>query len=168
MKLHPSVFVLCACLGFGSGAALAQKPKPLAAFEGRVVRVVDGESLVVRLADKTEHAVRLRHIDAPEPCQAGGAEATQSLVDLALGQNVKVGSITRSPDGSLLGAVTLNDADLSRRQVEEGHAWSLRFRHDTGPLVKEERMARALRRGFHAAGTPEMPKDFRQRNGPCR
>lgn len=167
MKLHPSALVLCACLGFGSGVALAQKPKPLAAFEGRVVRVVDGESLVVRLADKSEQTVRLRHIDAPEPCQAGSPESMQSLVDMALGQNVKVGSITRAPDGSLLAAVTLEEADLSRRQVEEGHAWSLRFRYDTGPLVKEERMARALRRGFHAAGTPEMPAEFRRRSGPC-
>lgn len=168
MTLRPHLLLLWSCLALGPGLAGAQKPKPATAFEGRVVRVVDGETLVVRLADKSEQTVRLRHVDAPEPCQAGGAESTQSLVDLALGQNVTVSSITRTPEGPMLAAVSLEQAELSRRQVEEGHAWSLRFRHDTGPLVKEERMARALRRGFHAAGTPEMPKDFRQRHGPCR
>ncbi len=160
-------FLLCLCLLALSLPAAAQKARAVPAFEGRVVRVVDGATLVVRLADKSEQTVRLRHIDPPEACQPGGPEAKQSLVDVALGKNVQVGGGTPGPSGSLLTSVALDGVDLSRRQVEEGQAWSLRFRHDTGPLVKEERMARALRRGFHAAGNAEMPKDFRRRNGPC-
>ncbi len=174
MKLHPTILLLLfSSLLALAGPAAAQKAKQVADFEGRVVRVVDGATLVVRLADKSEQTVRLRHIDAPEACQAGGAEATQSLVDVALGQNVQVSGVSRPGPGPglrpglVLAGVALDGVDLSRRQVEEGQAWSLRFRYDNGPLVKEERMARALRRGFHAAGAAEMPKDFRRRNGPC-
>ena len=158
--------LLAGLLGM-AGPAAAQKTKPAAAFEGRVVRVVDGATLVVRLADKTEQTVRLRHVDPPETCQPGSAESTQSLVELALGKNVRVSAAGRGTAGALVAAVTLDEVDLSRRQVEEGQAWSQRFRYDTGPLVKEERMARALRRGFHGAGGAELPADFRKRRGPC-
>ena len=57
--------------------------------------------------------------------------------------------------------------DLSQRLVEEGHAWSLRTRNDNGPLVKQERMAKALGRGLHAGGAAVKPADFRRTNGPC-
>ncbi len=167
MSLHLPALLLFLCVLGAAMPALAQKAKAVPAFEGRVVRVVDGATLVVRLADKSEQTVRLRNIDAPETCQPGGAESTRSLVDMALGKNVQVSAAGRGPAGLLVAAVVLDEADLSRRQVEEGHAWSQRFRHDTGPLVKEERMARALRRGFHAAGQTELPADFRRRHGPC-
>lgn len=162
------VCALALALARVSPGALAQEPKPPAAFEGRVVQVLDGETLVLRLPDKTGQTIRLRHIDAPEPCQPGGPESTQALVDLALGRDVQVRNAGRRAAGRLQAAVLLDGLDLSRRQVAEGQAWSLRWRHDTGPLVKEERMAQALRRGLHAAGNAELPQAFRQRHGPCR
>lgn len=167
MNFHLPTLLMFACLLGLAMPAVAQKAKPVASFEGRVVRVVDGATLVLRLADKTEQTVRLRNVDAPETCQPGGAESTQALVDMALGKSVRVSQAQRSTAGMLVVAVALDDADLSRRQVEEGHAWSVRFRYDNGPLVKEERMARALRRGFHASGQTELPADFRRRHGPC-
>jgi micrococcal nuclease len=167
MRLSLPALLLIASLAGWAMPAAAQKPKPITSFEGRVVRVLDGATLVVRLADKTEQTVRLRHIDPPESCQPGGEESMKALVDVALGKNVQVSSASRMPSGTLQAAVTLDTVDLSRRQVEEGQAWSLRFRYDTGPLVKEERMAKALKRGFHATGGAVMPKDFRERHGPC-
>ncbi len=147
--------------------ALAQKPKAPAGFEGRVVRVIDGATLVVRQADKTEQTVRLRNIDPPEPCQPGGPASKQALIDLALGNVVQVQAPARGAAGSVVAGVMLGDADLSRRQVEEGQAWSVRTRYDRGPLVKEERMATALKRGLHGAGGAVPPWEFRRTNGPC-
>ncbi|MCB1983320.1 MAG: excalibur calcium-binding domain-containing protein [Rhodoferax sp.] len=51
--------------------------------------------------------------------------------------------------------------------VAEGHAWSLRTKWDRGPYVAQERMARSLDRGLHAAGGAIAPAEFRRRNGPC-
>jgi Excalibur calcium-binding domain len=53
------------------------------------------------------------------------------------------------------------------RMVEEGHAWSVRTQWDRGPLVGQERMARALRRGLHGLPSPVVPREFRQGHGPC-
>jgi len=183
MKLLPPLAIVCAGLLCLAWPAAAQKSKLPAGFEGRVVRVIDGATLVVRLADKTELTVRLRQIDPPELCQAGGAVSKQALIDVALGQMVQVQAplpkplLKQSPQPlpappgpnsqRLLATVMFGDVNLSRRQVEEGQAWSQRERYDRGPLVKEERMAKALRRGLHAAGGGEPPEEFRRRNGPC-
>jgi endonuclease YncB( thermonuclease family) len=149
-----------------------------ARFEARVMRVVDGATLVVRKADKTEQTVRLRHIDAPQLCQPGGPESQQALVNLALGNDVQVRPMGRNQTVPLVAAVGVlvsatdasgeaSTSDLSRRQVEQGHAVSVLLRHDTGPLVKEERMAKALGRGLHASGGAQAVRDFKRRGGRC-
>lgn len=141
-------------------------------FEGRVMRVIDGATLVVRKADKSEQWVSLRHIQVPQLCQPGGAESQQALVDLALGNDVRVQPVAKGQIDPLVAAVSLvavapGDVDLSRRQVEQGQAVSVLLRHDTGPLVKEERMAKALRRGLHASGHAQAVRDFQWRGGRC-
>ena len=66
-----------------------------------------------------------------------------------------------------MGTVVVDEVNLGRYLVEEGHAWSTRTRYDRGPLVAQERMAKALGRGLHAAGGAVMPKVFRASHGPC-
>ena len=149
-----------------------------ARFEARVMRVIDGATLVVRKADKTEQTVRLRHIDAPQLCQPGGPESQQALVNLALGNDVQVRPMGRNQTDPLVAAVSVllpatdasgeaSTSDLSRRQVEQGHAVSVLLRHDTGPLVKEEPMAKALGRGLHASSGAQAVRDFKRRGGRC-
>jgi hypothetical protein len=52
--------------------------------------------------------------------------------------------------------------------VQEGHAWSNRYKYDRGPYVADERMAKALSRGFNREGGAVMPRDFRRDHGPCQ
>ena len=61
----------------------------------------------------------------------------------------------------------IEELNVSRFLVENGHAWSARSRWDQGPLVKQEKMARALGRGLHAALGALQPKEFRRRHGRC-
>lgn len=134
---------------------------------GVVSKVQDGDSLWLKPADGPPIVVRLRDIDAPELCQAWGDEARRALADLALGKAAVLRSHGRDSHGRTLGAVTVDEVDLSRRMVEDGHAWSNRSRWDQGPLVKQERMAKALGRGLHATAGAEPPWQFRKRNGRC-
>jgi len=59
-------------------------------FEGRVVRVLDGDTVDVLDAGKSSHRVRLAGIDAPEKGQAFGTRAKQLLLELAGGKSVEV------------------------------------------------------------------------------
>lgn len=149
-----------------AGSTLAVKP-PQRSVQGVVVKVQDGDSLWLRPADGAPIVVRLRDIDAPELCQAWGEEARRALADLALDKPAVLHVSGRDAHGRTLGTVIVDEVNLSRRMVEDGHAWSNRSRWDQGPLVKQERMAKALGRGFHATAGAEPPWQFRQRNGRC-
>jgi len=57
---------------------------------GRVVRVTDGDTIVVLDADKVQHKIRLQGIDAPERRQAFGTKSKEHLSDLVAGKTVEV------------------------------------------------------------------------------
>lgn len=157
--------VLMGVLGFSAVAAGA----PPAVVKGQVVAVADGNRLSFQpLAAGAPVAVRLRDIEAPESCQPWGAEARSALAEKALKQPAELrASGRRDAQGRTLAAVSVDGVDLSRWMVEEGHAFSVRGRDDHGPLVKQERMARALARGLHAAAGSLPPAEFRRLHGRC-
>jgi endonuclease YncB( thermonuclease family) len=158
------------CLALAAAGAHAQggKQGKGAPIEGVIAKVIDGDSLVLQPKTGAPIEVRLRDIDAPEICQAGGPEAKAMLERLALGKEAALATAGRDTYGRTVGLVTVEGQSLSKQMVAEGHAWSNRSRFDRGPLMKEERMAIALKRGLHAAGGAQNPKDFRKANGPCK
>jgi endonuclease YncB( thermonuclease family) len=147
-----------------AGLALAQA----AVIEGRVDRVTDGDSVWLAPATGPRVEVRLLGIDAPEGCQEWGPESRRALEALALGRDARVQTKGRDTHGRTLGTLFVDGVNLNQRQVEEGHAWSMRFKWDQGPYVKQERMAKALNRGLFASGGAVMPRDFRRNHGPCQ
>jgi micrococcal nuclease len=137
-------------------------------IEGKVVRVTDGDSLWLEPAPPGPPVeLRLEGIDAPEICQAWGAEAKQALAELVLNRSVSVKTAGRDTHGRTLGTLTLDGRNINKTLVQEGHAWSTRWKYDRGPYVADERMARALSRGLNRDGGAVMPRDFRRLNGPC-
>lgn len=153
-------------------AAMAAPPAAAASIEGRVVRVTDGDSLWFKPdAGGQALEVRLQNIDAPEICQAWGPEAKRGLIDIALGSKGRLDVAgktgVRDVHGRLLATLVIGDVDVNRRMVEEGHAWSARYKWDRGPFMAQERMAKALSRGLHAGGRAQLPHEFRQQHGPC-
>jgi endonuclease YncB( thermonuclease family) len=145
-------------------AAPRAKPEPL---QGVVTQVSDGDTLRFTPAGQAPIVVRLANIDAPEICQAWGPEARRALSDLALNKPATLRPTGRDSYGRTVGVLVVEGIDVAQGLVEGGHAWSLRWRNDTGPLVKQERMAKALNRGLHEGGTAIKPADFRSTHGPC-
>ena len=138
------------------------------AVEGVISRVTDGDSLWLQPTGKAPIEVRLRDMDAPEICQDYGPEAKKALEQMALGKTATLTVNARDQHGRSVGRVMVDGQSLSKLMVAEGHAWSARGRSDRGPLMKEERMATALKRGVHATQGAVMPKDFRKTHGPCK
>jgi len=177
MKLAGIVRAAAALLGAALALHAAAQSKPAtapskpaaaqAAVQGVVTKVIDGDTLLLQPAGKPPIDVRLRDIDAPEICQAWGPEAKKALEEMALGKEAVLVPSSRDSYGRTVGYVTVDEQNLSKRLVEEGHAWSVRFKWDNGPLVKQERQAKALGRGLHATPGAVMPKDFRRDKGAC-
>jgi endonuclease YncB( thermonuclease family) len=143
-------------------AALAAPP-----LQGKVTQVIDGQTLLLAAPDGKPVQVGLSGIVTPLLCQPGGTEARDELKGWALNQDVVADPVGRPNGGHIVAKVTLNGDDLSRRMVEEGHAWSMREKWDRGPYVKQERMAEALSRGLHGTTGVKPPLQYKRSTFPC-
>ena len=159
---HRLLLAVMLALGLAAGAQART-------FRATVTHVTDGDTIWVRPArGGPPLAVRIQGIDAPEICQVAGEAARDALARRVLRRQVKV--VTRAQDDydRAIAKVTLDGADVAAWLVERGHAWSDRFRTNTGPYTDEEKQARRARRGLWKADGPEEPREFRQRHGSCQ
>jgi endonuclease YncB( thermonuclease family) len=140
-----------------------------AAFQGTVVRVIDGDTIRVEPlgAARRPVVVRLQGIDAPERCQRGGEAARAALAARVLGRPVEVRVRARDAYRRAIGRVVADGEDVNRWLVERGHAWSPGWHHRPGPYAIEERAARAAKRGLFARDDAIEPWRFRRMHGSC-
>jgi len=89
-------------------------------LEGRVVRVVDGDTVIVLDAVRAQHRVRLATIDAPESGQPFGRRAKEHLAGLVAGQAVRVDGHKRDRYGRLIGRLLHQGQDVNLRMVRDG------------------------------------------------
>ena len=75
-------------------------------LEGKVVDVIDGETLTV-LVDKTKYEIRLLRIETPEKDQIASEKSKKALSDKVLGKTVQVVSYGQNTRGQILGTVKL-------------------------------------------------------------
>ncbi len=138
------------------------------AQSGTVTRVVDGDTVWVQTAGSGKPLkVRLQGIDAPEICQAGGAQAQNALRRQVLGQHVTLTSRAHDDYGRTVGTLHFQGQDVSRWLVANGHAWVYSYRHKKAPYAEEFAQAQAARRGIFSDAQAEEPRVFRKRNGSC-
>jgi endonuclease YncB( thermonuclease family) len=156
--------LLAAAAAQAAGPAKAASTK---AVQGIVTQVTDGDTLWLKPADGKPVEVRLRDIDAPEICQPWGDESRKALSELTLDKVASLQVVARDKYGRAVGTLMIEDTNVSRFMVENGHAWSVRSRYDQGPLVKQEKMAHALARGLHSQAGAIQPWEWRRSRGPC-
>ncbi len=102
-----------------SGAALA------GSIKGKVISVIDGNTLQVLANDGHTYNVMLAGIDCPEIRQAFGEEAKICLEKLTLGKQVEINVIGKDRLGNSLGEVFVNGKKDPRIQLlKEGLAWT--------------------------------------------
>lgn len=146
--------------GGAQGASPAARRK--VEGEGRVVRVRDGDSIVV-LRGGVGIEVRLDGIDCPELAQAFGRKAKGFTSALAFGRTVRLVGGDKDRYGRELAEVFLPDGrSLNRELLTAGYAWWYRrYSADRG-LEALEQAARGERRGLWADANPVPPWEFRE------
>ena len=146
-----------------SAGAPTAAPLPLrqAQAEGRVVRVRDGDSIVV-LRGGVGVEVRLDGIDCPELAQAFGKKAKSFCSGLAFGKAVRLVGKGKDRYGRELAEVFLPDGrSLNRELVSAGFAWWYRKYSTDRSLEALEQTAHKERRGLWADANPVPPWEFR-------
>ena len=135
----------------------------LGADEAQVLRVVDGDSISVKI-DKTSYRIRLAEIDAPEMAQPWGAESKAALIEKLQNKEVAIEVIDVDRYGRLVARVFLNGRQINREMVAEGHAWVyLEYLRDQS-LLRPEAAARKEKHGLWRSGTQIPPWKWRQNN----
>ena len=139
-----------------------------ASWQGTVTHVTDGDTLWVRPSrGDAAHKIRLDGIDAPEICQTYGVVSRDMLAARLMGKRVHVKVRRLDTYGRSLAHVALNGHDTGAWMVQQGAAWSYRYRRYPGPYEHQESQARSQRLGMFADAQAERPRDFRLRHGSC-
>ncbi len=163
----PWIGVLPIALTF---AALAFAAPALAdTIEGTVVRVTDGDTVVLKPDTKGDKPIKLRlhGMDAPERCQPGGDESREALSARVLNKHVQATTHAIDDYKRSVATVQLNGEDIGAWMVLQGRAWTHGFKHAPAPYAKQELEARAAKRGLFADPTSQEPRQFRKQHGPC-
>lgn len=159
--------MVAAACGLPLAACAADRPEPDTYLPATLLKVVDGDTIKVRLASGPI-MVRLHGIDTPEASQSMGNAATKALRALVEGESLELEPIEQSDGyGRLVAKVLVRGDDVNARMVESGYAWAYRQYLRREPVDERychlEAEARTDGRGVWS-GTPdtwEPPWEFR-------
>lgn len=133
----------------------------------RVMKVKDGDSLVMRTSDGESVEARLFGIDAPEYSQAHGGAAKRALSAKVALRKVGFREIDVDSYGRRVVVLYRQSRNINAELVCEGHAWWYR-RHARREKEFEdcEATARADRLGLWRDDDPEPPWQWRRDRRP--
>ena len=148
--------------------AIAFVPCGLATeLAGKVVGVLDGDTIDVLTPVKALVRVRLAGIDAPEKKQAFGNVSKQTLSDLVFSREVVVEWRKKDRYGRIVGKVLVDGIDMDLKMVTAGMAWHYKqyakeqSATDRESYASAEDAARAKRVGLWRDKDPIPPWTFR-------
>ncbi|UZR30739.1 thermonuclease family protein [Methylococcus mesophilus] len=131
---------------------------------GRVVSVLDGDTITLLSVGNVQTRVRLAQIDAPEKRQDYGQASKRALSDWVSGKKVTVEVADTDRYGRSVGKVLIGGTDVNLEQVRAGMAWVYRkYAYDPGYFSAEDE-ARAVRRGLWSQPNPVPPWEFRHKS----
>jgi micrococcal nuclease len=140
-----------------------------AELEGRVVRIVDGDTLAVLDVSNTQTKIRLAGIDCPERKQPFGQRAKQALSDYAFNRQVTVEWTKLDRYKRVVGKILAGQQDVNLALVRDGMCWWYRKYSGEQSAVDRklyeaaEAKAREQRTGLWVDPEPMAPWDWRRR-----
>ena len=116
---------------FFAALLLFPSASPAEVLNGKVVWIVDGDTLHIEDVTGVRHKVRLSGINAPERKQAYGQRAKQYLTSLVYGVWVRVYWDKLDKYDRVVGKIISGGKDVSLAMVRAGYArWYRRFAHE--------------------------------------
>ncbi|MCX2683106.1 thermonuclease family protein [Campylobacter sp. MIT 21-1685] len=130
-------------------------------FEGKVVKVIDGDTIEVQNGKKLEK-IRFFAIDAPESKQIFGKEARNFLAKMIQGQRVQIIYKDKDKYDRIIAIVKLKGKDINSIMVRTGHAWA--YSYYSNLYVKEQKQAQKEKIGLWKGKNPIEPYKWRKQN----
>lgn len=140
---------------------LLSVPALAATIGGKVVKVVDGDTIVVR-HNGVNYRIRMLGIDAPEYHQPYGKESRRALDRQVGGRWVTVRYDEKDRYDRYLGTVYYRNRNINVNLLRNGQAWVYKYHRDNHELMRHENAARQQRLGLWRHSYPQSPWAYRQ------
>lgn len=138
----------------------------LADVTGKVIGVMDGDTIKILTADNQQIKVRFNQIDAPEKDQPWGQNSKQALSDLVFGKQVTVtDTSTDKYQRTTLGTVMLGSTNINKQQVANGNAWAYRQYLKDQDYLNLETQAKAAKKGLWSLQADQIMPPWEWRHG---
>lgn len=137
-------------------------------ISGRIVGVVDGDTVVLLDPALKQYRVRLQGIDAPESKQPFGQRSKQNLSNLVYGRQVVAECGKQDKYKRSVCKIVVDGRDANLAQIEAGMAWWYRAYAkeqtavDRAAYESAEIAAREAKRGLWTDPAPVAPWDWRR------
>jgi endonuclease YncB( thermonuclease family) len=161
------MFRLC-CILFLLTACRADEPTQTL-INGVVIKVKDGDSLVIRDDKNQEHQLRLVFIDAPEYSQPFGNEARRNLDNWVYRKRIQAQVMDTDRYQRKVVVLHLGSTDINSEQIKAGFAWHYQqfakgkqSASDFARYQSLEQQARQAKIGLWQEAQPMPPWDYRK------
>lgn len=132
-------------------------------WSGKVVNVIDGNTLEILTSDNETYKVLLKEIDCPEIDQSFGNEAKKLTEKILLKKKVTVIVSGKDRWGNRLVNITLsNGKDINQELLKKGYAWHNARLSSSSVLKTLEANAKANRIGLWENENPTAPWIYRR------
>lgn len=149
-------FILLLVLAVNS--SLAQAP-----VQGKVIKIVDGDTYDILLANNTTKRIRLEGIDAPERGMRFYKSAKNHLAGLCFGLRVTIKPTGKDRYGRTLARTYLpTGKEIGLLMIEAGYAWHFKKYSTDMQLANTEIIAQKRRAGLWVDKKPISPWDWRK------
>ncbi|WP_421805750.1 thermonuclease family protein [Flagellimonas sp.] len=137
----------------------------LAQIKGKVVKVKDGDTVVVLDQNLKEHTIRVADIDCPEYKQPFSRVAKEFTSDAIYFQEVEVVSKGQDRYGRTIGFILYGDGlNLSHELLKNGYAWHYKRYSTDKDMEALEEFARQKKLGLWVDAAPIPPWEWRSKN----
>jgi len=146
-----------------SAVALLMSVLVCSQARGKVIKIKDGDTVVVLLSDNTQQTLRLAEVDCPEDSQAFGKAARQFTAGQVFGKTVTFYKVGNDRYGrGVAGIFYDQDKYLSREIVRAGFGWWYFKASKNTELQKLQNEAKQKKLGLWADKNAVSPWEFRK------
>lgn len=131
---------------------------------GKVIKIKDGDTVVILDDNYKEHTIRVADIDCPEKNQPFGKKAKWFTSDEIFGKTVIVNKKNTDRYGRIVGYILYDNKNLSLELLKNGLAWHYKYYSDDEYMAQLELDARKDKVGLWSVKNPINPYLWRKQH----